>query len=76
MLLDHQTREINNYRKATHQMGQDVMSLQQEVADLQNVNSRLRRDLAGFSDSKRIMLESQELENLTRPDMVSRYGEY
>ena len=75
MLLDHQTQELTNYRRATHKMGQDVISLQQQIADLQNVNSRLRQDLARYNDSKRIMLESQELEDLTRPDMVARYGE-
>lgn len=74
MLLDHQTKELGNYRGAVHKMGQDIIALRQQVRDLENVNSNLRQNLANYNDSSRLMLESAELDGLSKPEILSRYA--
>ena len=75
-LLDHQTQELKSYDSATQRMGQDIIALRAQVRDLENLNSNLRRDLANYNDSSRIMLDSTELEGLTKPEILSQYGQY
>ena len=57
-------------------MGQDIITLRSQVRDLENLNSNLRRDLANYNDSSRLMVESAELDGCTKPEILSRYGKY
>ncbi|XP_074647893.1 coiled-coil domain-containing protein 33-like isoform X2 [Tubulanus polymorphus] len=72
-LLDHQMKELDRYRLAVQKMGQDIIQLRQTVRDLEGANSTLRRDINHYSDSTRYMLDSSELDGLTKPELVSRY---
>lgn len=74
VLLDHQTKELGNYRDAVHKMGQDILTLRTQIRDLENINSSLRRDLANYNDASRLMVDSAELDNLTKPEVLSRYA--
>ena len=75
-LLDHQMRELEKYRTAVHKMGQDILTLQDKIRDLEGENSRLRRDLAKYNDATRLLMDSQELDGLTKPELAARYGEF
>lgn len=74
LLIDHQTKELENHRGAVHRMGQDIITLRSQVRDLENLNSNLRRDLANYNDSSRLMVESAELDGCTKPEILSRYA--
>lgn len=74
VLLDHHTKETGHYREAVHKMGSDIITLRNQMRDLEDINSNLRRDLAKYNDSSRLMVESAELQDLTKPDVLSRYG--
>ena len=72
-LLDYQQQELEKYRLAVHTMGQDMLTLRQQVGDLQTTNSQLRRDLARQSDTTRLLLDAQELNGLSKPELAERY---
>lgn len=73
-VLDHQMKELENYRSAVHKMGQDILALRQQIRELEANNSQLRRDLANYNDASKLMIESSELDNLTKPEVMSRYA--
>lgn len=75
LLLDHQSKELGNYRDAVHKMGQDIIVLRNQVRDLEGVNSNLRMDLANYNDASKLMLDTSELNGLSKPEVLSRYGE-
>ena len=74
-LLDYQMRELEKYRTAVHKMGQDILTLRQQVRDLEAQNSQLRRDLANYNDTTKLLMDSQDLDGLTKPELAARYGE-
>ncbi|XP_060578931.1 coiled-coil domain-containing protein 33-like isoform X2 [Ruditapes philippinarum] len=74
VLIDHQTKELGNYRDAVHKMGSDILTLRSQMRDLEGINSNLRRDLAHYSDTTRLMVDSAELDGLTKPEVLSRYA--
>jgi hypothetical protein len=74
VLIDHQTKELGNYRDAVHKMGSDILTLRSQMRELEGINSNLRRDLAHYSDTTRLMVDSAELDGLTKPEVLSRYG--
>ena len=74
-LVEHQMYELEKYRSAVHKMGEDILTLRQQIRDLENDNSRLRRDLARYNDATKMMLDSQELDGLSKPELAARYGE-
>lgn len=67
-------KELENYRAAVQRMGQDILALRQQIRELETNNSQLRRDLANYNDASKLMIESSELDNLTKPEVMSRYG--
>jgi mTERF domain-containing protein len=73
-VLDHQMKELENYRAAVQRMGQDILALRQQIRELEANNSQLRRDLANYNDASKLMIDSSELDNLTKPEVMSRYG--
>nr|XP_022315826.1 coiled-coil domain-containing protein 33-like isoform X2 [Crassostrea virginica] len=73
-VLDHQMKELENYRAAIQRMGQDIVALRQQIRELEGNNSQLRRDLANYNDASKLMIESAELDNLTKPEVMSRYA--
>ena len=73
-VLDHQMKELENYRASIQRMGQDIVALRQQIRELEGNNSQLRRDLANYNDASKLMIESAELDNLTKPEVMSRYG--
>ncbi|XP_056019643.1 coiled-coil domain-containing protein 33-like isoform X2 [Ostrea edulis] len=73
-VLDHQMKELENYRAAVQRMGQDILALRQQIRELETNNSQLRRDLANYNDASKLMIESSELDNLTKPEVMSRYA--
>lgn len=72
--MDHQSKELGNYREAVHKMGQDIIVLRNQVRDLEGVNSNLRIDLANYNDASKLMLDTSELNGLSKPEVLSRYG--
>ena len=75
-LLDHQMRELEKYRTAVHKMGQDILTLRQQIRDVEGDNSKLRRDLARYNDATKLLMDSQDLDGLTKPELAARYGEH
>ncbi|XP_071130011.1 coiled-coil domain-containing protein 33-like isoform X3 [Mytilus edulis] len=73
-VMDHQMRELENYRSAVHKMGQDILALRAQIQELEGNNSQLRRDLANYNDASKLMIESAELDGMTKPEIMSRYA--
>ncbi|KAL5018838.1 hypothetical protein ScPMuIL_004560 [Solemya velum] len=73
-LLEHQLNELEHYRTAVHKMGQDILTLRQQIRELESNNSQLRRDLANYNDASRLMIDSSELDGLSKPEIMSRYA--
>ena len=69
-------RELENYRSAVHKMGQDILALRAQIQELEANNSQLRRDLANYNDASKLMIDSAELDGLTKPEIMSRYGRH
>lgn len=67
-------KELENYRAAVQKMGQDILALRQQIRELESNNSVLRRDLANYNDASKLMIESAELDGLTKPEIMSKYG--
>lgn len=72
-LLDHQMKELEDYRTAVRKMGQDILSLRGQIKELEIANSKLRRERANYSDATKLMLDSAELDGLSKPEICSRY---
>jgi len=73
-VMDHQMRELENYRSAIQKMGQDIMALRAQIQELEANNGQLRRDLANYNDASKLMIESAEIDGMTKPEIMSRYG--
>jgi hypothetical protein len=73
-LLDYQMTELEKYRLAIHKMGEDILTLRLQIRDLEITNSQLRRDLFRYNDYTKLMLDSQDLDRLTKPELAVRYG--
>ncbi len=73
-LLDYQIQEVQKYRVAVHKMGEDILNLRKQIQDLEVANHQLRLELGHYDDSKKLLLDSQELDGLTNPELASRYG--
>lgn len=43
------------------------------MRDLESHNSQLRRDLSKYNDSTKLLLDSQELDGLSKPELAARY---
>ena len=67
-------RELEKYRTAVQRMGQDIVSLRQQISNLEDTNSKLRHDLSNYNDATRLLMDSQELDGLTKPELAARYG--
>lgn len=74
-IVQYQLRELEKYRLAVHKMGEDILMLRQQIRELESVNSNLRRELANYNDATKMLLDSQELDGLTKPELAARYGE-
>ena len=46
-----------------------------QVQELENINSQLRLNLASYNDASKLMVDSAELDGLSKPEVLSRYGE-
>lgn len=44
------------------------------MRDLESQNSQLRRDLANYNDTTKLLMDSQDLDGLTKPELAARYG--
>ena len=44
------------------------------MRDLEAQNSQLRRDLANYNDTTKLLMDSQDLDGLTKPELAARYG--
>ena len=75
-LLDHQMKELDRYRTAVHKMGQDILSLRQQLRELAAENSHLRTELGGYSDTTKLLLEAPDLDGITKPELASRYSQF
>lgn len=73
-VMDHQMRELENYRSAIQKMGQDIMALRAQIQELEANNGQLRRDLANYNDASKLMIESAEIDGMTKPEIMSRYA--
>ena len=73
-VMDHQMRELENYRSAVQKMGQDIMALRAQIQELEANNGQLRRDLANYNDASKLMIESAEIDGMTKPEIMSRYA--
>ncbi|CAH1793544.1 unnamed protein product [Owenia fusiformis] len=72
-LIEHQMRELENYRTAVQKMGQDILTLREELREKDFENSKLRRDIAHYEDSRRYLLDSSDMDDLTKPELAERY---
>ncbi|GFO32174.1 coiled-coil domain-containing protein 33-like [Plakobranchus ocellatus] len=72
-VLDQQMRDLENYRTAVQRMGQDILTLRQQVRSLEGDNSKLRLNANQYDDSRKLLIDSQDLEKLAKPEILSRY---
>ncbi|XP_045214999.2 coiled-coil domain-containing protein 33-like isoform X2 [Mercenaria mercenaria] len=74
ILLEYQSKDLQHHREAVHKMGSDIITLRTQLRDLEGVNSNLRRDLAHYNDASRLMVDSAELDGLSKAEVLSRYA--
>ncbi|GFR81182.1 coiled-coil domain-containing protein 33-like [Elysia marginata] len=72
-VLDQQMRDLENYRTAVQRMGQDILTLRQQVRTLEGDNSQLRLNANQHEDSRKLLIDSSDLERLAKPEILSRY---
>ena len=75
-LLEHQMRELDGYRMAVQKMGQEIVALRNEIRDLQSANTRLQMELSNQNDATKLLIDSSELDGLTKTELASRYSTY
>ncbi|XP_033105047.1 coiled-coil domain-containing protein 33-like isoform X2 [Anneissia japonica] len=73
-LLDHQQRELDNYKTAMKRMGDEIVKLQEEITRLEVVNSKLRQQINMHEDTTRALLRDSELTDIPRNELVQRYA--
>ena len=75
-LVDYQLRELEKYRLAVHKMGSDILTLRQQIREQESVNATLRRELTNYNDATKMLLDSTEVDGLTKPELAARYGKW
>ena len=55
-------------------MGQDILTLRQHLRERESENSKLRLDLTQYNDATKLLMDSQDLDGLTKPQLASRYS--
>lgn len=75
VVMEGQMAELDRYRRAVQKMGHDIVALRERIRVIEGENSMLRRDLAAYNDTSKILLDSVELDGLPKSDLISRYGE-
>ncbi|XP_048575885.1 coiled-coil domain-containing protein 33 isoform X2 [Nematostella vectensis] len=73
-LLDYQMQEVDRYRAAMRKLAADLLHLRQENARLEEANSRLRRDLNQHDEISRLMIGSDDLDNVTHGELVQKFA--
>ncbi|XP_071953458.1 coiled-coil domain-containing protein 33-like isoform X2 [Antedon mediterranea] len=73
-LLDHQQRELDNYKSAMKRMGDEIVRLQEEVTRLEVVNSRLRQQINMHEDTTKALLRDSDLADIPRNELIQRYA--
>ncbi|XP_067327286.1 coiled-coil domain-containing protein 33 [Anolis sagrei] len=64
--------EPDNYRLALQKMADDIISLRRHIADLENENSALRRNLTVHEDVGRALFQDIDLDAMTKAEIVDR----
>ncbi|XP_064634936.1 coiled-coil domain-containing protein 33-like isoform X3 [Lineus longissimus] len=72
-LLDHQMNELDRYRLAVQKMGQDILSLREQVRDSEMTNSTLKREVLRYNDATKYFLDSSDMDGLTKAELAARY---
>ncbi|KAI8793726.1 coiled-coil domain-containing protein 33 [Biomphalaria glabrata] len=73
-VLEHQMRDLDNYRTAVQRMGQDIMTLRTQIRQLEGENSKLRLDVHHYDDSRKLLIDAADLDSLARPELQARYA--
>ncbi|KAI0237766.1 hypothetical protein LSAT2_011620 [Lamellibrachia satsuma] len=73
-LIDYQRTELERYRYAVHKMGQDIVTLRQQMIELESNNSDLRRQNANYTDTTRLLQDAHELDGMPLPELAARYA--
>ncbi|XP_019616731.1 PREDICTED: coiled-coil domain-containing protein 33-like [Branchiostoma belcheri] len=73
-LLEHQSKELDNYRAALKRMGADILKLREDIARLEAENSQLRRNLHMNRDAADALVGPAGLQALSRGDLVDKYA--
>ena len=75
-LLDSQQKEIDSYKEALKRMGEEIVRLQEEIARLEMENSKLRQRVNMHEDATKAIVDVQELDDMSRPDLIDKYGRF
>ena len=74
LTLPPDSTEVERYREAMQRMGQDILTLRHQVAELEAQNNELRRGLHVYNNTSQLLLEAHELGSLPVPELTNRYG--
>ncbi|XP_041364165.1 coiled-coil domain-containing protein 33-like, partial [Gigantopelta aegis] len=74
VMIDRQSKDLDNYRSAVHRMGQDILVLRQTVRNLETKNSHMRTDMHQYNNTTRLIIDSTEVDGLDKQELASRYA--
>ncbi|XP_067935846.1 coiled-coil domain-containing protein 33-like [Watersipora subatra] len=74
-LLDHQMKELDNYRQAVHKMGKDILTLRDHIHELEDENSSLRRQLNRYDETRKELTATTaaDFDAIDKNELIVRY---
>ena len=67
--------ELEKYRAAVQRLGRDLVDLRTQLRDKEEECGGLRRQLQRYDESTSLLLESADVDGITKAQLAERYGE-
>ncbi|XP_028814765.1 coiled-coil domain-containing protein 33 isoform X2 [Denticeps clupeoides] len=71
-VIEHQTKELENYRTAMTKMADDIIDLRTQMVALESENSQLCSELSQHQDLRRTLLDETDIDVMTKTEIVDR----
>ncbi|MGH0146529.1 UNVERIFIED_CONTAM: hypothetical protein FKN15_008327 [Acipenser sinensis] len=71
-VIEHESRELENYRTAMCKMAEDIIALRRHVGNLESDNSKLRSELTLHQDLGKTLLDDTDIDVMTKAEITDR----
>ncbi|RXM97995.1 Coiled-coil domain-containing protein 33 [Acipenser ruthenus] len=71
-VIEHESRELENYRTAMRKMAEDIIALRRHVGNLESDNSKLRSELTLHQDLGKTLLDDTDIDVMTKAEITDR----